>query len=385
MFACIHAPDAGALAGGFSPWVEMVDEKTALFSITPRQLAARGLERIPAQTAVASTAEAALLAARNLPGYTYIEPGRETEILGSLSIDTLPPEPEVFETLDRWGIRTLADLARLPEHGLAERLGERGLLLQQLARGALARPLRPLIPAAVYQESIELDHPLELREPLMFLIARFLNEQCARLKSQSLAASSLDLTINGDQKRRSLVPFPTRDVKLLLKLAEHSLERDPPREPIAKLHLELIPAQPRRVQQDLFIPAAPEPEKLELTLGKIRGLVGEKNVGPPELFDTYRPGAGRNLPFLPALAFRCFRPPLAARVEVDAGTPKRLSTRMFHGNVTRAAGPWRSSGDWWRPDVWDRDEWDVALSGGGLYRLYLDRASRQWFVEGTYD
>jgi protein ImuB len=47
------------------------------------------------------------------------------------------------------------------------------------------------------------------------------------------------------------------------------------------------------------------------------------------------------------------------------------------------AGPWRSSGDWWTPDPWSRDEWDIALSDGGLYRLYCDPAG--WFVEGSYD
>ena len=58
-----------ALADSFSPFVEMVDEKTAVFSVTPRQLA-----QIEARTftvAVAATVEAAILAARNLPGLHF--------------------------------------------------------------------------------------------------------------------------------------------------------------------------------------------------------------------------------------------------------------------------------------------------------------------------
>ena len=39
MYACIHAPDAGEQARSFSPWVEMVDPATAVFTLTPRQLA----------------------------------------------------------------------------------------------------------------------------------------------------------------------------------------------------------------------------------------------------------------------------------------------------------------------------------------------------------
>ena len=374
MFACIHGPDAGRLADSFSPFVEMVDEKTAVFSVTARQIGR--LKEI--QAAVASTAETAILAARNLPGYTFIAPGDEARVLGALSIDSLPPDPELFETFDAWGIRSLADLARLPQNDLAARMGERGLHLQLLARGASARPLRPQLPATVYAESIELDYALKLREPLLFLIARFLNDLTARLKSQSLAASAYELTFNGKEKRRNLLPFPTRDVKLLLKLIEHSLERQPPEAPVTKLRLELIPTEPRRVQHGLFTPAAPEPEKLELTLGKIRGLVGEKNVGYPELFDTHRPGAAR--PTGSLLPFRHFRPPLEARVTAD-----RLWTRAFQGKIVRVAGPWRSSGEWWRPDSWNRDEYDLELSDNALYRLYLDRAQKKWFVEGEYD
>jgi protein ImuB len=373
MFACIHGPDAGCSADSFSPFVEMVDERTAVFPVTARQLG----RLKDMQAAVAATAEAAILASRNLPGYTFISPGDETRVLGALLIDTLPPDPELFETFDLWGIKSLFDLARLPENDLAARLGERGLVLQRLARGALSRPLRPLIPATVYEESADLDHPIKLREPLLFLIARFLHDLTARLKSQSLAAAALCLTFDGNQRRLSL-PFATRDVKLLLKLVEHSLERQPPEAAIQKVHLELIPTQPRRIQHGLFTPAAPEPEKLELTLGKIRGLVGEKNVGYPELFDTHRPGAGR--PSGALLPFRYFRPPLEARVTSD-----RLWTRMFQGKILQIAGPWRSNGDWWKPDSWNRDEYDLALSDGALYRIYLDRAPKKWFVEGVYD
>ena len=397
MFACIHGPDAARLADSFSPFVELVDERTAVFSITPRQVGRlKG-----AQAAVAATIEAAILAARNLPGYTFLPPGEEARVLGALLIDALPPDPELFETFDVWGIRSLEDLARLPENDLAARLGERGLFLQRLARGAFERPIRPQLAAPVYEEFADLEHPIQLREPLLFLIAQFLHNLTARLKSQSLAAAAVHLTLNGNQRRHRL-PFATRDVKLLLKLVEHSLERQPPEEPVAKVRLELIPTQPRRIQHGLFTPAGPEPEKLELTLGKIRALVGEKNVGYPELFDTHRPGFGR--PVGELLPFRYFRPPLEARVSAT-----HLWTRMFQGQILKIGGPWRSSGDWWNPDPliahnaagrdllsaeasaphavrsWNRDEYDLALSDGALYRLYLDRPSKNWFVEGVYD
>jgi protein ImuB len=375
MYACIHAPDAGALARAFSPWVEIIDSSTAVFALTPRQQA--DSHKLPANAAVASTIDAAVIAARNFPGLTCIAPGEEMRILGGLPVDCLPPDPQIFETLDLWGISTLADLARLPEDGLIARLGPRGVWLQKLARGTLDRPLKPEIPAQVYEESAELDHPLKLREPLVFLIGRFLFDLSKRLKSQSLAAQALELKLNR-QERVLRLPFPTRDVKFLIKLVEHSLETRPPDDPVEKVLLRIEPTEPRRVQHGLFTLAALEPEKLELTLGKIRGLVGTENVVYPKVLDTYRPGSGPVES--PYLAFRYFRPPLEARMNERA-----VTTHLFRGRILNIAGPWRSNGDWWRPDLWDRDEFDLYLSDGALYRLVGDREGQRWLVEGMYD
>src|ERR1700674_2521949 len=106
MYACIHAPDAGALARNFSPYVEMVDDRTAVFTVTTwhtLQRAAAALVPLPG-LGIAPTAEAAILAARNLPGFTFIAPGEETQVLGALPVDALPPDPEIFETLEMWGV-----------------------------------------------------------------------------------------------------------------------------------------------------------------------------------------------------------------------------------------------------------------------------------------
>ena len=57
------------------------------------------------------------------------------------------------------------------------------------------------------------------------------------------------------------------------------------------------------------------------------------------------------------------------------------------GPVKTCAGPWRTSGDWWKPagTAWDRDEWDVAMTDGTVYRLVVEREVGQWFLEGVID
>ena len=53
--------------------------------------------------------------------------------------------------------------------------------------------------------------------------------------------------------------------------------------------------------------------------------------------------------------------------------------------VLAFAGPWRTSGGWWTADAWSRDEWEIALSDGALYRIYCEWQNGRWFVEGCYD
>ena len=126
----------------------------------------------------------------------------------------------------------------------------------------------------------------------------------------------------------------------------------------------------------------------------------------------------------PAVALRRFRVPVPARVRVDQHTPVRVTTDrvamrldqsvsarrsssadaasaawsvvadrvlttrgLSGGDVQRCAGPWRTSGGWWTvpTKAWDRDEWDVTLTDGATYRLFRDRSTDAWFIEGIVD
>ena len=106
-------------------------------------------------------------------------------------------------------------------------------------------------------------------------------------------------------------------------------------------------------------------------------------------------------PALSIAALRRCRQPVPARVAVDAaGRPVRVTTdrRGFAGgSVRQAVGPWKTSGEWWdlprrsspaslaSEGGWDRDEWDVALSDGGAYRVFRDRTADAWFIEAVID
>ena len=69
---------------------------------------------------------------------------------------------------------------------------------------------------------------------------------------------------------------------------------------------------------------------------------------------------------------------------LDAGRGVfRSQIESHQGRVIDLAGPWRTSGAWWTVENWQRDEWDIALSDGAIYRLYCSPGG--WFVEGSYD
>jgi protein ImuB len=262
-----------------------------------------------------------------------------------------------------------------------------------------------------------LEFPVVLLEPLAFLLNRMLDQLCARLRARALAAQELSLELTLENGRRSEsdvassfqrtihLPAPLIDANVFLKLLQLDLKAHPPGAPVVKVRLRIEPAKPRPAQNGLFLPASPEPEKLELTLARIAGVVGEGRAGSPQLLDTHRPQAFEMRHFTPSAprdgdfhtpkdlvtALRIFRPPLAVTVTYQDGRPSYISSNrqnQIGGEVLWAAGPWRSSGDWWEQDAWVRDEWDVALQekpGIALYRLIHDLVCGQWLLEGSYD
>jgi protein ImuB len=423
-------------AQSFSPRVEDVASDTllldlsglgALFGTLPNiareifhRASTMGLE---INVAVAFTLEAALLAAHGFSGVTVVPEGKESEVLGGLPVAVLfanetdsADSEELLQTFSRWGIRKFRDLIALPAASLSERLGQRGLELQRKASGLGQRTLVPSDPPLIFEEAMELEFPLVLLEPLAFRLNRMLDQLCARLKMRALAAQelSLELTLENGRpesdaascfQRTIHLPVPLVDANVFLKFLQLDLKAHPPGAPIVKVDLRIEPAKPRPAQNGLFLPASPEPEKLELTLAKIAEVVGEGRVGSPQLLDTHRPQAFEMRRFTPlapqhgdshtpkdlVTAMRIFRPPLAVTVTYKDGRPSYISSKrqnQIAGEILWAAGPWRSSGDWWEQDSWVRDEWDIALrekSGIALYRLVHDLVCGQWLLEGSYD
>jgi protein ImuB len=444
-------------AQSFSPRVEDVAPDTLLLDLSgleklfgPLPKIAREISHrawgmgVETNVAVSSTLESARLAARGFSGVTILPEGKEAEVLGCLPLPVLfageqdlEKSKELSEIFRSWGIKKFRDLAALPEIELSERLGQFGLELQRKTLGRSNRTLSPSDPPLVFEEAIELEYSLVLLEPLAFALNRMLNQLCARLQARALAAQELHLQLtletgflceslcpsccNGTSKdtqvyaglpnqgeifhRTIHLSVPLLDAKTFLKLLHLDLKAHPPGAPVKKIVLRIEPAKPRPAQNGLFQPSSPEAEKLELTLARIHGIVGEGRVGSPELLDTHRRQAFVIKHFSPpppkngngsapkdlVTTLRIFRPPVSVRVHQLNGRLSYLAAtrrKQISGDVLWAAGPWRSSGDWWEQDAWIRDEWDIALrepTGIAMYRLVHDLIAGGWVLEGEYD
>src|SRR5688572_30202125 len=210
MYACVYIPgltDDRPLrqcSEAFSPNVEYHPE-AAVIDIRglrrlygpPESIGKAIAQRVAsfgaARVGVAANAHAAMAAAKGFPGLTVIPPGEEAAVLASLPVGLLAPEEEMQETLASWGIRTFAELAALPAIGVAERLGSAGVRLHQLARGMAARPMIPSKDPLVFEAAMDLEHAVDLLEPLLFILSRLLNDICGSLAMHALAANEMEL------------------------------------------------------------------------------------------------------------------------------------------------------------------------------------------------
>jgi protein ImuB len=410
-------------AGGFSPRVEQRSDARAFICVidiagteklfgAPRMLANILLERvravgIDAHVTVSHNFEAAICLARGTRSRTaqVIGQNEEGTALAPLPLGVLELSEEHAEIFSLWGIRTLGMLAALPENELTSRLGQEGKRLQQLARGEMPHLFAPHEPAFAPEERMELDTPVEMLDSLLFVIGVMLEQLILRATARVLSLASITITLSldgGASHTRPVRPaLPSVDRQMWLKLIHLDLEAHPPQAAILSLTLTAEPGRASKVQLGLFSPQLPEPMRLDVTLARIRKIVGENCVGRAVLIDTHRGDAFRVEPFVvtpeagsevshkPRAAMRQLRPAENATMTLCGRRPSSFYFRNARYKVERAYGPWLASGEWWNPTLWSCEQWDlVARSDDGLLLccvLTCDPAGNCWRMTALYD
>src|SRR6202034_4324315 len=221
------------------------------------------------------------------------------------------------------------------------------------------------------------DSPVELLDSLLFIMGGMLDQLIVRTQSRILALASITLHLDLEGSKthtRTVRPaLPNNDRKLWLKLIQLDLQAHPPQGAILALTLSAQPGSTSKVQLGLFSPQVPEPMRLDVTLARIRSIVGEGCAGHVVLKDTHRPEAFRIEPFaVPSstaldakpitqrVAMRQLRPAEIVTVTVRNRQPGSFIFREKRYTVERAYGPWAAGGDWWKPTLWSLEQWDLV-------------------------
>jgi protein ImuB len=407
-------------AGRFSPLVEALQREmefccvadiagTEMLLGTPDKVAdgicvAMAALGINVSAAVSHDFHTAVAVAGCGRGTRIVSAGGERDALAPLPLHALPLSIGQAETFELWGIRTVGQLAELPEVELISRMGQDAKRLRQLARGEHTHLFRAIEPEIALRESIEFDEPVELLESLLFMLSAMLGQLISRAASRAQAIASLHVEMRLDGGRtheRTVKPaLPSGDQKFLLKLVQLDMAAHPPQAGVRALTMMAAADSSRKIQLGLFAPQMPESSRLDVTLSRLAALVGENRVGSPQLKDSYQPDAFRQTMLALTTnadggaaaqarpAIRRFRPPVVLRVQVKDRRPVTFSYEAQHYTVTAAYGPWRSSGDWWAASRWARDEWDVLAQAEQqqLYCVLVENpALRQWSIDAVYD
>jgi protein ImuB len=376
---------------------------------------------LPARVAIGGSRVVARVAARQAggagaPRVVLVPPGRERDTLAPVPVTMLELSEDLARTLARWGVRSLGEVAALPREGLALRLGAAGLRLHDLALGRDPAPFRPWQPPPFWEEAQGLDWEIADVVALTAVVRVVLERLVARLTAAHVAADRLELQLQLASRQRHqrtvALAHPTRDVGVMLALLRHDLEAHPPPAAVVGVAVSVRAVAGRPGQGGLWQPPQPVHRDLAAVLSRLVELVGPDNCGSPALTDSHRPDAFSVRPFAPSpdapaapddaepgqrdrrvsgpeieasVVLRRLRPPRVVAVTTDHGRPSRVQWGDRPSAVLAAAGPWRTSGEWWDVRAWARDEWDVLLADGALCHLAFDHRARHWLLDAVYD
>jgi protein ImuB len=326
----------------------------------------------------------------------------QREFLRDLPLQVAEPPANIAGILAGWGVRTLGGLTALSKADVTQRLGPEGLALWERAAGEVTRPLRMITPPQTFAAEMTVEYEIETLEPLLFVLRRFIDRLALELRNAGFVAGEMTLGLmladETAHTRAFRLPEPTAQEEILFRVLHTHLESLHTAATVRGVSLECWPVRPLARQQGLFESALRDPHGFAETLGRVAAVVGPERVGTPVLENTHRPDAVQlSVPaaVIPPMAkadvhparglpLRRFREPLTATVELSGASPVFVWTSSVQGAVRAIGGPWRGSGEWWDVGrLWRREEWDVELESGGVYRLL--RKPEGWFVEGEYD
>ncbi|MEO8574212.1 MAG: hypothetical protein ABI481_09610 [Pyrinomonadaceae bacterium] len=463
LYACIISPDAKrdrdallSVAQQFSYSVELLEDGILfdvsglqnlvgnLNEISQKILAELKTNSISGSIAVAETIDTAMLLARENGGQpsaasdTTVSSNPKSKIqnpkFAQLSLHNLLIDEDTLNVFRDLGIKSIRDLTRVPKDELITRYGQQFKNIIDVIEQKSARLLTPNTKENMVSWDYQLDFPVDDFEQLIFILNHGLDRLLTQTSRYGFSTEHLDIFFKLQNKTERAyeikTSFPTLEKTFWLKLINLRISLAPPESEIVAIHVTSHFTPPRPAQSGLFAVSRPDPERLLLTVNKLKKLVGEANVGVPVLLDQRvaqpfaldadgmpsgkehhpvgRSGrhpsldkegsrAANSPPVLEGvvealrgrggaesavIAFSYFNPPIQADVLVREKRLIFLRTQYFSGHVKKYSGVWKANSKWWDQE-WKAQEWDVEIENHGVYRLC--KVNNDWFLAGEYD
>ena len=463
LYACIIASDVKqdksvllSVAQQFSYSIELLDDGI-LFDVSGLQnlignkekisqkiLAELKKNSVSGSIAVAETIDTAILLARGSETISSNPKSKiqnpKSESFAQLPIQNLLIDNDTINVFSDLGIKNIRDLQQVPKDELIRRYGQQFKNVIDVIEQNGARLLTPNVKENKVSWNYQLDFPVDDFEQLVFILNHGLDKLLNKTDASGFSTEQLDLSFklqNKTERRYEIkTSFPTLEKSFWLKLINLRISLDPPEAEIVAIEVTSHFTPPRPAQRGLYAVSRPEPERLLLTMNKLKKLVGEENVGVPVLLDqrvdkafaldaeampegkesfsnaecgmgnaefqslppvsvcnetpdsndcnfAFRipPSAFASIPN-PVIAFSYFNPPIPADVLVRDKKLVFLRTQYFSGHVTKYSGVWKANSKWWDKS-WKAQEWDVEVENHGVYRLC--KVDKDWFLAGEYD
>ncbi|MEQ1646776.1 MAG: hypothetical protein ABL959_25200, partial [Pyrinomonadaceae bacterium] len=258
-------------------------------------------QRVAGSVAVAETVDTAMLLARQGDAQSASLSLSTPDLFEQLPLTDLNIERDTLNVFSELGLRNINDLLAVPHDELVSRYGRefRDVIdvLEQRGKSLIT----PNIKENRVSWSFELDNPVEDFEQLIFLLNHGLERLFTEVKYAGFSTEHLDIKLklcrsphevrasavsNNETKTYEIkTSFPTLERTFWLKLINLRGSLDPPEASIVGVDVIAHFTRPRPAQRGLYAVSRPEPESLLLTVGKLKKLVGEDNVGVPVMLD----------------------------------------------------------------------------------------------------
>jgi protein ImuB len=348
----------------------------------------------------------------------------------------LGPGREHWDALQGMGLRTLADLRRLPRAGIARRFGE--TLLDELdrARGDQPDPREPMSVPERFDSRLELFARADTTEQVLHGASVLLARLTAWLSAQHAQVRRFTLVMHHEVRWRSdsrapgctplaiALAEPSRDPAHLLVLLRERLARLALSAPTLELQLTADEISHRAPpNSELFPTPGSEAEGLTRLIERLQARLGHDQVQCLVLVNDHRPErASPTQPTHGAVAVRtAARPNQSANLRVArpaAMAPARAAQRQQGCSAVRPvwllarpqplperqsrpcldgralqllSGPERIESGWWDTGLAERDYFIAQALDGALvwiYRTRLPRAddaqAQGWFLQGRF-